>query len=132
MTARPGENRGLIPTGESAMTFQERTREPQVEKKPRVALMNVIHDLPVPVARDGGCFKDEGLDIEFVATPGFIAETGGLLELHELQTWRPLHAAPQAYTRERDAQVEHVVPGATYKTQGRPRREAVIHYYSYS
>src|SRR5204862_5716453 len=31
----------------------------------------------------------------------FVAETGGLLELHELQTWRLLHAAPQPYTRER-------------------------------
>ena len=30
-----------------------------------------------------------------------IAETGGLLEPHELQTWRLLHAAPQPYTRER-------------------------------
>jgi len=28
-------------------------------------------------------------------------ETGGLLQPHELQTWRLLHAAPQPYTRER-------------------------------
>src|SRR5262249_10835496 len=28
-------------------------------------------------------------------------ETGGLLEPHELSTWRLLHAAPQPYTRER-------------------------------
>jgi NitT/TauT family transport system substrate-binding protein len=57
------------------MTFQEMTREPQVEKKPRVALMNVVHDLPVLVARDEGFFKDEGLDIEFVATPGMAQVT---------------------------------------------------------
>ena len=38
--------------------------------KPRVAIMNAVHDLPVLVARDEGFFKDEGLDIEFVATPG--------------------------------------------------------------
>jgi len=51
-----------------------------------------------------------------------IAETGGLLELHELQTWRLLHAAPQPYTRERFEDTYNwtvrwnmVVPGATYE-----------------
>ena len=39
-------------------------------KKPQVAIMNAVHDLPVLVARDEGFFKDEGLDIEFVTTPG--------------------------------------------------------------
>ena len=57
------------------MTFQEMTTEPQAKKKPRVALMNVVHDLPVLVARDEGFFKDEGLDIEFVATPGMAQVT---------------------------------------------------------
>jgi NitT/TauT family transport system substrate-binding protein len=38
--------------------------------KPQVAIMNAVHDLPVLVARDEGFFKDEGLDIEFVTTPG--------------------------------------------------------------
>jgi NitT/TauT family transport system substrate-binding protein len=40
--------------------------------KPRhkVAIMNAVHDLPVLVARDKGFFTDEGLDIEFVTTPG--------------------------------------------------------------
>jgi NitT/TauT family transport system substrate-binding protein len=38
--------------------------------KPKVAVMNAVHDLPVLVARDRGFFKDEGLDIEFVTTPG--------------------------------------------------------------
>jgi NitT/TauT family transport system substrate-binding protein len=42
----------------------------QQVKKPQVAIMNAVHDLPVLVARDEGFFKDEGLDLEFVTTPG--------------------------------------------------------------
>ena len=42
----------------------------RTSKKPQVAIMNAVHDLPVLVARDKGFFKDEGLDIEFVTTPG--------------------------------------------------------------
>jgi NitT/TauT family transport system substrate-binding protein len=52
------------------MTVTEITKRPQVAKKPQVAIMNAVHDLPVLVARDEGFFKDEGLDIEFVTTPG--------------------------------------------------------------
>jgi NitT/TauT family transport system substrate-binding protein len=37
--------------------------------------MNAVHDLPVLVARDKGFFKDEGLDIEFVTTPGMAQVT---------------------------------------------------------
>jgi len=37
--------------------------------------MNAVHDLPVLVARDNGFFKDEGLDIEFVTTPGMAQVT---------------------------------------------------------
>lgn len=40
------------------------------QKKVKLAVMNAIHDLPVLVARDEGYFKDEGLNIEFVTTPG--------------------------------------------------------------
>ena len=43
-------------------------------------------------------------EIEKDATPYihyFISETGGLLEPHEFQAWRLLHAPPQPYTRER-------------------------------
>src|SRR5436190_1840704 len=196
------------------MTVKERT-------KPQVATMNAVHDLPVLVARDKGYFKDEGLDLEFVTTPGmaqvttshfvkfdcdfdrpldsvyndggidqyrmcewgimepwisvaqkwglrilieshstrseaagddldgptlakmfraqaravkeiekdptpyvhyFIRETGGLLEPHEFQSWRLLHAAPQPYTRERFEDTYNwtvkwnmTVPGATYE-----------------
>src|SRR5919198_5427572 len=50
------------------------TREETVAK-PKVAIMNAVHDLPVLVARDKGFFKDEGLDIEFVTTPGMAQVT---------------------------------------------------------
>jgi NitT/TauT family transport system substrate-binding protein len=51
-----------------------------------------------------------------------VAETGGLLEPHEFQTWRLLHAPPQPYTRERFEDTYNwtvkwnmVVAGATYE-----------------
>src|SRR5687767_12418829 len=47
----------------------------QKPKKTQVAIMNAVHDLPVLVARDKGFFKDEGLDIEFVTTPGMAQVT---------------------------------------------------------
>src|SRR5213082_1689560 len=43
--------------------------------KPQIATMNAVHDLPVLVARDEGYFKDEGLDLEFVTTPGMAQVT---------------------------------------------------------
>src|ERR671915_1570106 len=43
--------------------------------KPQIATMNAVHDLPVLVARDEGFFKDEGLDLEFVTTPGMAQVT---------------------------------------------------------
>src|ERR671918_1157809 len=43
--------------------------------KPQVAVMNAVHDLPVLVARDEGYFSDEGLDLEFVTTPGMAQVT---------------------------------------------------------
>jgi len=39
-------------------------------RKVRVSMMNAIHDLPLLVARDEGFFKDEGLDVEIIKTPG--------------------------------------------------------------
>src|SRR5438094_1183326 len=39
-------------------------------KKVRVSMMNAIHDLPLLVARDQGFFKDEGLDVDILKTPG--------------------------------------------------------------
>ncbi len=47
----------------------------QNAKKTQVAVMNAVHDLPVLVARDKGLFKDQGLDIEFVTTPGMAQVT---------------------------------------------------------
>jgi len=44
-------------------------------RKTRVAIMNAVHDLPVLVARDKGFFRDEGLGIEFVTTPGMAQVT---------------------------------------------------------
>ena len=41
----------------------------------KLAVMNAVHDLPVLVARDAGFFKDEGLNIEFVTTPGMAQVT---------------------------------------------------------
>src|SRR2546430_17123505 len=56
-------------TGRKPMNIQ------QTSKKPQVAIMNAVHDLPVLVARDKGYFKDEGLDLEFVTTPGMAQVT---------------------------------------------------------
>ena len=36
----------------------------------KVSMMNAIHDLPLLVARDAGFFRDEGLDVEIIRTPG--------------------------------------------------------------
>jgi NitT/TauT family transport system substrate-binding protein len=39
-------------------------------KKVTASMMNAIHDLPLLVARDEGFFRDEGLDVEVLKTPG--------------------------------------------------------------
>ena len=57
------------------MSVQEAIRKPPVSKRPQVAIMNAVHDLPVLAARDLGYFKDEGLDIEFITTPGMAQVT---------------------------------------------------------
>ena len=36
----------------------------------KASMMNAIHDLPLLVARDEGFFRDQGLDVEIVRTPG--------------------------------------------------------------
>ena len=59
-------------------------------KKPQVAIMNAVHDLPVLVARDKGYFKDEGLDIEFVTTPGMAQVTTSHLVKFDSVFERPL------------------------------------------
>jgi NitT/TauT family transport system substrate-binding protein len=52
------------------MSVQEITPKAGTTHKPQVAIMNAVHDLPVLVARDKGFYKDAGLDIDFVTTPG--------------------------------------------------------------
>jgi NitT/TauT family transport system substrate-binding protein len=39
-------------------------------KKVKASMMNAVHDLPLLVARDEGFFRDEGLDVEIIRTPG--------------------------------------------------------------
>ena len=39
-------------------------------KKVTASMMNAIHDLPLLVARDEGYFRDEGLDVNVLTTPG--------------------------------------------------------------
>ena len=39
-------------------------------KTVKVSMMNAIHDLPLLVARDEGYFRDQGLDVEIIRTPG--------------------------------------------------------------
>src|SRR5204862_4696497 len=57
-----------LATQEEPMTVATKT-------KPQIATMNAVHDLPVLVARDEGYFKDEGLDLDFVTTPGMAQVT---------------------------------------------------------
>ena len=57
------------------MSVSEITQKPRTSNRPQVAVMNAVHDLPVLVARDLGFFKDEGLDIDFVTTPGMAQVT---------------------------------------------------------
>ena len=61
--------------------------------------------------------KDPSPYIKYLA-----AETGGLLEIEEFQTWRLLNAPPQPYTRERWEDTyqwmekwDMVIPGATFE-----------------
>src|SRR6202171_1006442 len=39
-------------------------------QKVKTSMMNAIHDLPLLVARDEGFFRDEGLDVDVLVTPG--------------------------------------------------------------
>ena len=36
----------------------------------KASMMNAVHDLPLLVARDEGYFRDEGLDVDVLVTPG--------------------------------------------------------------
>ena len=67
------------------MSVQEMTRRTH-----KIAIMNAVHDLPVLVARDRGFFQDEGLDIEFVVTPGMAQVTSSHEARFESVFDRPL------------------------------------------
>src|SRR5436189_5045386 len=57
----------------SHSTRTERERGPTMAAplhKVKASMMNAIHDLPRLVARDEGFFRDEGLDVEVLKTPG--------------------------------------------------------------
>jgi NitT/TauT family transport system substrate-binding protein len=75
------------------MSVQEAARQPGVAKKPQVAIMNAVHDLPVLVARDAGFFKDEGLDLDFVTTPGMAQVTTSHFVKFDSVFDRPLDSA---------------------------------------
>jgi NitT/TauT family transport system substrate-binding protein len=72
--------------GDSTMASQANS------KKPQVAIMNAVHDLPVLVARDEGYFKDEGLDVDFVTTPGMAQATTSHIVKFDSIFDRPLDA----------------------------------------
>jgi NitT/TauT family transport system substrate-binding protein len=55
-----------MPIKEMAMSVQADT----ALRKVKASMMNAIHDLPLLVARDEGYFRDEGLDVEILKTPG--------------------------------------------------------------
>src|SRR2546426_1349561 len=69
------------------------TVQEAVRRKHKVAIMNAVHDLPVLVARDLGFFRDEGLDIEFVTTPGMAQVTTSHTVKFDSVFDRPLDAA---------------------------------------
>src|SRR5215469_14678973 len=74
------------PTGGAVVTMQK------TRNKTHVAIMNAVHDLPVLVARDEGFFRDEGLDIEFVTTPGMAQVTTSHAVTFDSVFDRPLDA----------------------------------------
>ncbi len=75
------------------MSVKEATKKPGVAKKPQIAIMNAVHDLPVLVARDAGFFKEEGLDLEFVTTPGMAQVTTSHFVKFDSVFDRPLDSA---------------------------------------
>jgi NitT/TauT family transport system substrate-binding protein len=74
------------------MIVHDITSSSRGAKRARVAIMNAVHDLPVLVARDEGFFKDEGLDLEFVTTPGMAQVTTSHLVRFDSIFDRPLDA----------------------------------------
>ena len=74
------------------MSVQEDTRKSPTKTRPQIAIMNAVHDLPVLVARDLGFYKDQGLDVEFVTTPGMAQVTTKHFVKYDSIFDRPLDA----------------------------------------
>ncbi|MGE5095512.1 MAG: ABC transporter substrate-binding protein [Betaproteobacteria bacterium] len=72
------------------MAVEEIASKARAGARPQVAIMNAVHDLPVLVARDEGFFRDEGLDIDFVTTPGMAQSTTSHFVKFESVFDRPL------------------------------------------
>ena len=68
----------------------------EAKAKPQIAIMNAVHDLPVLVARDAGFFRDEGLDLDFVTTPGMAQVTTSHYVKFDSVFDRPLDSAYDA------------------------------------
>src|SRR5213594_2488888 len=92
---RPSPLRGLPLKVQEADNRQPRggAMTPETRHKPQVAIMNAVHDLPVLVARDKGFFRDEGLDLEFVTTPGMAQVTTSHAVKFDSVFDRPLDSA---------------------------------------
>src|SRR5438067_9204359 len=69
------------------------TVQEPAKRKHKIAIMNAVHDLPVLVARDLGLFRDEGLDVEFVTTPGMAQVTTSHFVKFDSIFDRPLDSA---------------------------------------
>src|SRR5215472_11683526 len=84
---------GAFSRGLTAVTHtQGSPMPPETRARPQVAIMNAVHDLPVLVARDKGFFRDEGLDLEFVTTPGMAQVTTSHTVKFDSVFERPLDA----------------------------------------
>lgn len=74
------------------MSVSDIARKPGTKTRPQIAIMNAVHDLPVLVARDLGLYKDQGLDVEFVTTPGMAQVTTQHFVKYDSIFDRPLDA----------------------------------------
>jgi len=79
-----------VPTGGHRVTIAQETSN---KRRHKIAIMNAVHDLPVLVARDRGFFRDEGLDVEFVTTPGMAQVTTSHTVRFDSVFDRPLDSA---------------------------------------
>src|SRR2546430_17325662 len=61
-------------------------------KKVRLSVSNAVHSLAVLVARDEGLFRDQGLDVEVVRTPGSAHVDTDRHAARAATFERPLHA----------------------------------------